>query len=109
MTSPRLGPIRLTPIRVLVALAFAGSTGYIAWAILRVRDSSQIPMLSAGFAVLGVAFASVALAAVIGLWRAANAERSGRAMLLALGGGIAALGAIGCWAIAVVLALLWRS
>lgn len=109
MTGPRLGPVRLTPIRVLVALAFAGSIGYIAWAVLRVRDSSQIPMLSAGFGVLGVAFAAVALAAVVGLWRAATAERSARAMVLAVGGGIAALAAIACWAVAVVLALLWRS
>jgi hypothetical protein len=90
-------------------VAFLGSAAYIGWAVLRVRDSSQIPMLSAGFAVLGLAFAAVALAGLIGLWRAAAAERAGRAMLLAVGGGLAGLAAIGCWAVAVVFALLWRS
>lgn len=105
----RLGPIRVTPFRALVAVAFVGSLGYIVWAILRVGDSSQIPMLSAGFGVLGVAFAAVALGGLISLWRAAAAERSGRALILAVAGGLAGLAAIGCWTVAVVLALLWRS
>lgn len=106
---PHLGPIRITPIRVTIAIAFLGSGGYIAWAILRVRDASQIPMLSAGFGVLGLAFAAVALGGLISLWRAASDDRPGRAMLLAVGGGLAGLCAIVSWALAVVLALVWRA
>jgi chromate transport protein ChrA len=101
--------MRLTPIRLVIGLAFLGSIAFIAYAILLVRDASQIPMLSAAFAVLGLATAAIALAAVIELWRAAAAGRNGRALALAIVGGIVGLGAIGCFTAMVVLALLWRS
>lgn len=104
-----LGPIRLTPIRLVIGVAFIGSAAFIAYAILRVRDASQIPMLSSGFAVLGLALTAIALGAVIQLWRAATDGRNGRALALALLGGAVGLGAIGCFTLTVVLALLWRS
>jgi hypothetical protein len=105
----RIGPLRITPIRLVVATAFVGSLAFIAYAILRVRDTSQIPMLSSGFAVLGLALAAVALGALISLWRAAGDGRAGKAFALAIGGGIMGLGAIGCFSAAVVLALLWKA
>jgi len=105
----QVGPIRLTPIRAVVALAFLGSGGFIAYAILRVRDSTQIPMLSSGFAILGIAFAAVALGAVIQMWRAGSRARTRRAMLLAIGGGLAGLAAIGCFTVTVLFALLWKT
>jgi hypothetical protein len=37
---PRLGPFRITPMRVVVAIAFLGSLAYIGYAVLRVRDTS---------------------------------------------------------------------
>jgi hypothetical protein len=101
--------MRLTPFRVVIGLAFLGSAGFIAYAILRVRDASQIPMLSAGFAVLGLATAAIAVAAVIELWRAAAAGRNGRALALAILGGVVGLGAIGCFSLTVLLAMLWGS
>jgi hypothetical protein len=104
-----IGPIRVTPIRAVVGLAFLGSAGFIAYAMLRVRDVTQIPMLSSGFAVLGIAFAAVALGAVIQMWRAGSRARTRRAMLLALAGGIAGLAAIGCFTVTVLLALLWKT
>jgi hypothetical protein len=104
----RVGPFTVTPIRAVVGLAFLGSAAYIAYAIIRVRDSTQIPMLSSGFAVLGIAFAAVALGAVIQMWRAGSRARTRRAMLLALGGGIAGLAAIGCLTVTVLFALLWK-
>jgi hypothetical protein len=66
-------------------------------------------MLSSGFAILGLAFAAMAIGAVIELWRAAARARLGRAVGLAVGGGFAGLAAIGCFTLTVVLALLWRS
>jgi hypothetical protein len=106
---PRLGPFLVTPTRVVVSLAFVGSLAYIAWAILKVRDETQIPMLSSGFAVLGVAFVAMAVGALIELWRAAARARLGRAVGLAVGGGFAGLAAIGCFTLTVVLALLWKT
>jgi hypothetical protein len=106
---PHIGPFRITPIRVVLAIAFLGSLAYIGWAILRVRDSSQIPMLTSGFAILGVAFAALAIGALIQMWRAAMWTRTSRATLLAIGGGLAGLAAIGCFTLTVVLALLWKT
>ena len=106
---PRIGPIRVTPIRLVVGLAFLGSLAFIAYAVVIVRDATQIPMLSSGFAVLGLATAAIALAVVIELWRSASAGRSGRALALAILGGVIGLGAIGCFTLTVLLALLWSS
>ncbi len=106
---PRIGPLRLTPFRLVIAIAFVGSAAFIAYAILLVRDTSQIPMLSAGFAVLGLATAAIALAVLIELWRSASAGRNGRALALAVVGGIVGLAAIGCFTVTVLLAMLWGS
>ena len=108
-TGARIGPLRLTPSRLVIGVAFLGSAAFIAYAILRVRDASQIPMLSAGFAVLGVATAAIALGAVIQLWRAAVAGRSGQALALAILGGVVGLGAIGCFTVTVLLAMVYGS
>jgi hypothetical protein len=105
----RLGPIGVTPLRVVVALAFVGSVAFIGYAILMVRDARQIPMLSSGFLVLGGACAAIALGALIQLWRAGERGRTGRAMVIAIVGGVAGLAAIGCFTVTVVFALLWRS
>lgn len=105
----RLGPIGVTPIRVVVAIAFVGSLAFIGYAILRVRDATQIPMLSSGFLVLGIACAAMALGALVQMWRAGAQGRTGRAMALAIAGGVAGLAAIGCFTVTVVFALLWRS
>jgi hypothetical protein len=104
-----IGRFELTPIRLVVLVAFLGSIAFIAFAILKVRDVSQIPMLSSGFLVLGLSFSAVAVGAVMRLWSAAARAQMGRAVGLALGGGIAGLAAIGCFSAAVVLALLWKS
>jgi len=104
-----IGPLRLTPIQLVVAAAFIGSSAFILYAILRVRDSTQIPMMSSGFAILGVSFVAIAVGALINLWRAAMRVRMGRAVGLAIVGGFAGLAAIGCFTVAVILAMLWRS
>ena len=101
--------MRLTPIRLVIGLAFVGSAAFIAYAVLRVRDTSQIPMLSSGFAVLGLAFASIALACVIQLWRAGSTGATGRAVGLGIVGGMMGLAAIGCFTATAILALLWKA
>jgi len=100
-----IGPFELTPVRAVVLLAFVGSTAF----ILKVRDATQIPMLSSGFLVLGIACAAVAVGALIELWRAAARVRMARALGMALGGGAFALAAIGCFTATVIFALLWKS
>jgi hypothetical protein len=106
---PHLGPLAITPFRVVLALAFLGSGAYIAAAILFVRDTSQIPMLSSGFAVLGLASAAVSLGFGVAMWRAATSGGSGRALVLAILGGGFGLAAIGSFTLTVVLALLWKA
>ena len=66
-------------------------------------------MLSSGAAVLGLAFAALAVAGAIGAYRAGMADQSGRAFAAALLGGVAAVMAFGSFAAAAILALLWRS
>ncbi len=102
-----LGPLRITPTRVLVVVALVGSIGYFAYAVT-VRDESQIPMLAAGATVLGIVFAALALAGAIATVRAARADRPGWSVANAIFGGVAGVIAFGCFAAAAVLALLWR-
>jgi hypothetical protein len=101
--------MRLTPIRLVIGLAFVGSAAFIAYAVLRVRDTNQIPMLSSGFAVLGLALASIAVACLIQLWRAGSTGSTGRAVALGIVGGIVGLAAIGCFTAMAILALLWKA
>ncbi|HSW42090.1 MAG TPA: hypothetical protein VLM76_06245 [Patescibacteria group bacterium] len=102
-----IGPIRITATRVSLFLAVVGSGGYLLYAIT-VRDATQIPMLASGAAVLGIVFVAVALAGAIETVRAARNDRPGRSVAAALFGGVAGIIACGCFAVAAVLALLWR-
>jgi hypothetical protein len=104
---PHLGPIRLTPTRVTLGIALVGSGAFIVYAIT-VRDASQIPMLAAGALVLGLVFASLAVAGLVTTYRTASEGRGGAAFANAVLGGIAAVIAFGCFAVTVILALVWR-
>ena len=72
------------------------------------RDNTQIPMLASGAAVLGIVFVALALAGVVATVRAARDDRPGRSVVAAILGGIAGVIAFGCFAVAAVLAMLWR-
>lgn len=102
-----VGPIRLTPTRVTLAIALIGSGLFLAYGVFA-RDATQIPMMCAGFGVLGIVFSAFAVAGAIGTYQAGGEGDGGRAFGLALGGGVAALVAAGSFAAAVVLALVWR-
>lgn len=103
------GGLRINPLALLVAGAIVFAIFYISWAVFRVRDVAQIPMLSTGFLVLGLALGVIAVSAAIRMWRAAERARTGRAMVLAIVGGLAGLAAIGCLTVTILFALVWRS
>ena len=94
---------------IVLGLAILGSVAFIGYVVLKVEDSSQISLMAAGFVVLGASLAAVALWCVAGIWRAASRARGGRALVLAIIGGVAGIGAIGCFTIAAVSTLLVTS
>ena len=104
-SGPRIGPIRITPTRVVLLIALVGSVAFLAYA-LTVRESTQIPLLASGAAVLGLVFTALAVAGLIATYRAARDGASGRAFGLAVLGGIAALVAFGCFSGAIIMALV---
>jgi hypothetical protein len=101
---PRIGPLVVTPVRVVLVLALVGSLAYVVYA-LTVRDTAQLPMLSSGAAVLGIAFMALAVSGFLGIRDAGYEGRDGRAVLLALLGGVAAIVGFGCFAMAIVFAM----
>ena len=105
---PHLGPLRITPLVILLFLGFVGSSAYLGYVILAI-DEEQIPLLAAGFVVLGVCFAVTAIAALVGMWRAASRAAGGRALGLAIFGGLAGMAAIGCFAVTALSAMLWNT
>jgi hypothetical protein len=89
-------------------VALLGTALFVLYA-LTVRDASAIPMLASGALVLGLVFAALAVAGGVGTYRAASDGRGGTALGQALLGGLAAMIACGCFAMATVLVLLWRT
>jgi hypothetical protein len=104
-----VGPVRVTPIRAVLAIALVGSLGFIAFAILKVRDSSQIPMVTSGLAVLAIVFAALSVGGAIRMWRSWQEGLQGQTVLFAFLGGVAGAIALGCISGVLVLALLWGS
>ena len=102
-----LGPIRITPVLVVLVIALFGSLAYLAFA-LTVRDTSQIPMLVSGAVVLGVVFIALAVAGAMRTYQAGVEGRGGRAFGLALGGGVAAMIGFICFALAIIGALVYQ-
>lgn len=103
----RLGPIAITPFNVLVAALFVASPGVMLYAIASVKDEGQVTLLELGSVGMIVAFTLVAMASLRAMWQAAGMARSGRAMALAIVGGLAGIGAIGSLAVTLILALVW--
>ena len=102
MTAARRG---ISPGIVFLAVALIGSLLFALYAVT-VRDADQIPLLAAGFAVLGIVFIALALYAPRSVWRAGIDGRSGTALALGVGGGIAVIIGAGCVAGAIILFLL---
>ena len=104
-----IGPIQVTPIRSVLAVVLVGSLAFIAFAILRVHDSNQIPMVTSGLAVLAIVFAALSVGGAIRMWRSWQDGLQGQTVLFALLGGIAGAIALGCISGVLVLALLLGS
>ncbi|HYH94006.1 MAG TPA: hypothetical protein VD763_12655 [Candidatus Saccharimonadales bacterium] len=93
---------RISPGLVFIAVALVGSVVYLGYAIT-VRDASQIPLLASGAVVLAIVFGALAVYSLRATWRAGNEGRGGRALLIALVGGGAAIAAAASLAGALIL------
>jgi hypothetical protein len=103
--SRQSGGFRLSPGVVFLAIALVLSVVYGIYA-LTVRDTSQIPLLASGAVVVGIAFGALALYSLSAVWRAGTDGRGGRAILHGIVGGVAAMVAAGCLAVAIILFML---
>ena len=103
--APSVGRRGISPGVLFLAVALVGSVAYVAYAIT-VRDASQIPLLASGAVVLAIVFGALAAYCLRETWREGLEDRGGRAILIALVGGGAAIAASGCLAGALILFLL---
>jgi hypothetical protein len=103
-----IGPLRITLVVILIALGFIGSIAFLGYVVLAI-DEQQIPLLAAGFVVLGACFGATAIGALLGMWRAASRAEGGRALLLAIFGGFAGIAAIGCFTVTALSAMVWNT
>jgi len=103
---PRRSP-RINPTIVIAAIALVGSGIFLLYGIT-LRSKDQVPLLVTGAVVLGIVFAVLAVAGGIGAYRTASENRSGAALVNALGGGIAAIISFGLFAFAIVMGLVWQ-
>jgi hypothetical protein len=102
---PERSGFRVSPTAVLLGVALVFSLLYIFYALTN-RDVSQIPLLASGAVVLGLVFVAVAVVGLLATWRSSVGGRDGRAIAHALVGGGACLAAAGCFAVAVILAMV---
>ena len=93
---------RISPGVVFLVVAIVGSIAYMAYTVT-VRDTSQIPLLASGAVVLAVVFGALAAYSLRAILRAGSDRRDGRALLLSLVGGGAAMAAAGFAAGAIIL------
>jgi len=91
----------------MLAAALIGSVLFVLYTIT-VRDASQIPLLAAGAVALGLVFLALAAYCARATWRAGVEGRNGRALGLAVSGGMAAIIGSACLAGAIILFLLSR-
>jgi hypothetical protein len=108
VSSPARRSIRISLPAVVIGLAMIGSLGFIGYVVARVEDQ-QIPLLAMGFVVLGASWGAIAIWSLVGMWQAASRALGGRALGLAVLGGLAGLGAIGCFSVAAIAALVWNT
>jgi hypothetical protein len=92
-----------SPGLIFLAIAVIGSILYMAF-VISVRDSSQIPLMASGAVVLAIVFGALAAYSLRSTLRAGlEPGEGGRAMLIAIVGGVAAMIAAGFAAGAIIL------
>jgi hypothetical protein len=96
------------PTGIFFVVALVGSLIFLVYAIT-VRDTSQIPLLASGAAVLGFVFVAFSIIGLVATWRSSVHGRDGRAFGHALVGGISFLVAAACFAAAIILGILASS
>lgn len=96
------GGRRVSPGLVFLGIALVASVLYVLYAIT-VRDASQIPLLASGAVVLAIAFAALTVYCFSAVLRAGEEGRGGRALLVALVGGGAAIATAAALAGAIIL------
>jgi hypothetical protein len=101
---PYIGRFRITPLRGTLGIALGGALVVQLYG-LTVRDSTQMPVLTAAEVINGVVFVALAIAGAYAAFRQGVDGAGGRALLYALLGGVAVLVAFGSFAAAVILAL----
>ena len=103
----RFQPPNVTPGLIILAIALIGTVFFAVYTVT-VRDASQIPLLAAGAVALGIVFIALAVYAIRATWNAGVAGRNGKALGLAVAGGLAAIIGSGCLAGAIILFMLSR-
>jgi hypothetical protein len=104
---PHLGPIAITPVRVILVIALVGGLAFLGYSLLT-RDTLQVPLMASGFAVIGLVFAAMAVLALVSVVRSGREGRDGTAVATALFGGLLAAGAMMALAAAVIMGMIWR-
>jgi hypothetical protein len=103
-----VGPVHVTLPLALVGLVMLGSLVFLGWVVTSVRDN-QIPMLAYGFVGLGASLVALAVGSLVEMWRAASRSEGGRALGLAIFGGLAGLAAIGSFTVSALSMLVWNT
>jgi hypothetical protein len=99
-----------SPGLIFLAIAVIGSIVYMAF-VISVRDSSQIPLMASGAVVLAIVFGALAVYSLRATLRAGTEPgQGGRAMGIAIVGGLAAVAAAGFAAGAIILFMIgsWK-
>jgi len=105
-SGPHLGPIAVTPARVILLIALVGGLAFLAYSVL-VRDQLQVPLMASGFAVVGLVFGAMAVLALVSVVRSGRAGRDGTAVATALFGGLLAAAAMMALAAAAIMSMIW--
>ncbi len=103
---PHIGPLRLTPVRVTLALALAGGVAFLVWSIA-VRDQLQVPLMATGFLVCGLVLLVSGVLGLRAVFTAGREGRDGAAVLTALAAGLATAAAMLLLAGAVIMSMIW--
>jgi hypothetical protein len=101
-----LGPVAITPVRVILFIALVGGLAFLGYSLL-VRDALQVPLMASGFAVIGLVFAAMAVLALVSVVRSGRQGRDGTAVATALIGGLLAAAAMLALAGAVIMSMIW--
>lgn len=103
---PHIGPVRITPVRLTLALAMVGGLAFLAYSVF-VRDVNQVLVMALGFATCGLVLGIVAVLSIGRIVSAGREGRDGTAVVSALLGGLMAAAAMLLLAGAVIMFLIW--